>query len=626
MSHRNGVENDIKIGYAIEKNIRTKEALRKIRVLLSYMLICSLMFSFVAPICTNNPGNPKGKTIISASAKKKKWEKTYSYNGNTSFSVTKKVKYKKNQYSIKITNKKYNVAYVQKTFKVKKNTHYKASVLAKISGYKLAPKYKNNSGVSLGKAHSYDTSERYTGKKWKRLVYEFDTGNKTKYSLALYNGMFTADCKGSAYFCDFKLEECVSKPSNKWNVMVVCLENINASVMQDGKKQQFKGTLNHEDALYLKKLTENIYTDVPLLSDGRWGFDAIDLYEVKTPITKLAKAGGGGYCLDFEGKAFSQSLDAIIQSAGEKSGKRYDQIVVFCPLQEVAESWLGLGGTTFHGINICQLTYQSGSESYTKSKSNFPESAIVHEMLHCVNRISNEISQQKTVALHENIAQYGSIYEKDDYKGWDAWGAWYSDYMRRETPDHKGIDPKAFYQKNSGQYKVVYGKKISYKKKDIGVASIGKIADQVLVSGSVNPKVAIKYGKKTLKEGTDYTLSYYRNDQVGIALVKATGKGKYSGSITRTFTILPLQVGLNGARINGADELVWTSAGDVDCYEIFMSTDGGNTYTKVKTVDGTKTTDTVDTVNIPRVYKVRGVRNIYPKTFAGADSNVLKME
>lgn len=41
----------------------------------------------------------------------------------------------------------------------------------------------------------------------------------------------------------------------------------------------------------------------------------------------------------------------------------------------------------------------------------------------------------------------------------------------------------------------------------------------------------------TLKNGTDYTVTYANNVNIGTAKVKITGKGKYRGSITKTFAI-----------------------------------------------------------------------------------------
>lgn len=56
------------------------------------------------------------------------------------------------------------------------------------------------------------------------------------------------------------------------------------------------------------------------------------------------------------------------------------------------------------------------------------------------------------------------------------------------------------------------------------------------------PSVKVKYKNKTLKKGKDYSLSYSNNRSTGIATVKISGLGNYTGSVTRTFSIIPAKV------------------------------------------------------------------------------------
>ena len=51
------------------------------------------------------------------------------------------------------------------------------------------------------------------------------------------------------------------------------------------------------------------------------------------------------------------------------------------------------------------------------------------------------------------------------------------------------------------------------------------------------PGVTVKLNGKTLKNGTDYTVSYSNNTKVGTAKVTITGKGNYTGSISKTYSI-----------------------------------------------------------------------------------------
>ncbi len=51
------------------------------------------------------------------------------------------------------------------------------------------------------------------------------------------------------------------------------------------------------------------------------------------------------------------------------------------------------------------------------------------------------------------------------------------------------------------------------------------------------PTVTVKDGTTALKEGTDYTVTYSNNINVGTAKATVTGKGNYTGTVTKEFTI-----------------------------------------------------------------------------------------
>ncbi len=53
------------------------------------------------------------------------------------------------------------------------------------------------------------------------------------------------------------------------------------------------------------------------------------------------------------------------------------------------------------------------------------------------------------------------------------------------------------------------------------------------------PEVKAAYYGKTLKKGTDYTVAYSANKNIGTAKVAVTGKGEYAGTKVKTFRIVP---------------------------------------------------------------------------------------
>jgi hypothetical protein len=71
------------------------------------------------------------------------------------------------------------------------------------------------------------------------------------------------------------------------------------------------------------------------------------------------------------------------------------------------------------------------------------------------------------------------------------------------------------------------------------------VKDQVYANKRLTPAVTVKYGSKTLKKGTDYTVNYDNNKAVGKATATVKGQGKYTGTKKITFKILPPAVKLS---------------------------------------------------------------------------------
>lgn len=74
-------------------------------------------------------------------------------------------------------------------------------------------------------------------------------------------------------------------------------------------------------------------------------------------------------------------------------------------------------------------------------------------------------------------------------------------------------------------------------KVNIANCTVSGIADQKYTGKALTPKPTVKNGNTTLKEGTDYTLTYKNNVNAGTATITITGKNSYTGSKTVTFKI-----------------------------------------------------------------------------------------
>lgn len=71
----------------------------------------------------------------------------------------------------------------------------------------------------------------------------------------------------------------------------------------------------------------------------------------------------------------------------------------------------------------------------------------------------------------------------------------------------------------------------------ISKAYIANIAEQSYTGSAIIPELTIRYGLKLLKEGTDYTVSYINNIEIGTATAIVVGMGKYAGEKRVTFNI-----------------------------------------------------------------------------------------
>ena len=88
----------------------------------------------------------------------------------------------------------------------------------------------------------------------------------------------------------------------------------------------------------------------------------------------------------------------------------------------------------------------------------------------------------------------------------------------------------------SDSYKDTYTAKL-IKTESISAATVSGITNKTYTGSAIKPAPTVTLSGKTLKSGTDYTVTYKNNISVGTASVIITGKGDYTGTISRTFKI-----------------------------------------------------------------------------------------
>ena len=127
-------------------------------------------------------------------------------------------------------------------------------------------------------------------------------------------------------------------------------------------------------------------------------------------------------------------------------------------------------------------------------------------------------------------------------------------------------------------------------KTSLAKATVIGVADKVYTGSAIKPAVTVKLGSTTLKNGTDYTVTYTNNKNVGKATVTITGIKKYSGTIKKTFKINPKATKLTSvAAASKGFTAKWSKVTtQTTGYEIQYSTSSKFTKSTTKTATVTK--------------------------------------
>ena len=139
------------------------------------------------------------------------------------------------------------------------------------------------------------------------------------------------------------------------------------------------------------------------------------------------------------------------------------------------------------------------------------------------------------------------------------------------------------------------------------------------------PSVTVKLNGKTLKNGTDYSVTYSNNTKVGTAKVTIKGKGNYSGTITKTFKINPAKQEIQKLTAKSKAFFIdWAQKGSATGYEIQYATNSKFSGAKKVTVTNNKTDKkTVSKLSGKKKYyvRVRSYTTVKGKKYYGAWSS-----
>ena len=165
--------------------------------------------------------------------------------------------------------------------------------------------------------------------------------------------------------------------------------------------------------------------------------------------------------------------------------------------------------------------------------------------------------------------------------------------------------------------------------KEISSLSFSKISNKAYTGKAIKPSVTVKDGDTKLKKGTDYTVSYKNNKNIGTASVTIKGKGDYTGSKTIDFKIVPAKTKLKASKQSDTKiKLTWDKVKNAEKYQIYYSTNGGK-YKKLATVSGSKTSYTNSKLDFKKndyKFKIRAYEEVDGTTYYGSYSKVVTVK
>ena len=117
---------------------------------------------------------------------------------------------------------------------------------------------------------------------------------------------------------------------------------------------------------------------------------------------------------------------------------------------------------------------------------------------------------------------------------------------------------------------------------------IADLSKKQYTGNSIKPVVELRDNNNNnkLRENYDYKVEYSNNSNIGKATIKITGKNGYSGTITKTFDIVPKPVKITSIKspIIRTLKITWQKDSSIDGYEIYSSKSKIDTYSLAKTI------------------------------------------
>ena len=177
-----------------------------------------------------------------------------------------------------------------------------------------------------------------------------------------------------------------------------------------------------------------------------------------------------------------------------------------------------------------------------------------------------------------------------------------------------------------GDYTGYTSKNFTITKRAMAGGTVSMASSVSFTGRNITPSVTVKVAGRTLTNGTDYTVSYSNNKNVGTATVKITGKGNYSGSLSAKFDIVPAKQQIQKLETKYKGFYIdWAQKGSATGYDVEYSVNANMSGAVSKHLTANKPdTLTVSGLAGDKVYyvRVRSYTNVNGKVYYGAWSDI----
>lgn len=154
-------------------------------------------------------------------------------------------------------------------------------------------------------------------------------------------------------------------------------------------------------------------------------------------------------------------------------------------------------------------------------------------------------------------------------------------------------------------------------------ATISYETNYTYTGKEIKPTVTVKVGSKTLKNKTNYTVTYKNNINVGKGTITIKGKDSCTGSVTKSFYIEPKAVSsLKATAYSTKIKLSWGKSTGASAYQVYQKIEGK--WTKLGNTSSTSYTVTdLDSVT-KYEFRVRAYAKVGSKVLYSEFKNISK--